>query len=128
MLESTSWIEKNFSESPDAIFIFQNDTLLISNQAAKTLLENYHFSPTYLCSFMQFALAQQRNDTDDCFYCAIKEVMPNRAIPATLKTADNKKLAYFLVVSPSDDAQHTDSLTLQSIALLHRIAQVAYHS
>jgi two-component system sensor histidine kinase NreB len=125
MLESTSWIEKNFSESPDAIFIFQNDELLISNQAAKTLLENYHFSLTYLCSLMQSVLAQQRNDTDDCFHCAIKEVMPNRAIPVTLKTADNQKLAYFLVVTPLDAAQHTYSLTLKSNAMLQRMDQVA---
>lgn len=34
MLEAVSWVEKNFNEAPDAIFIFRDDQLLISNHAA----------------------------------------------------------------------------------------------
>lgn len=67
MLESVSWVEKNFNETPDAIFIFRDDQLLVSNHAAQTLQADYALSTAYITKLMNSVVKQQKSRTNDCF-------------------------------------------------------------
>ncbi len=40
MLETANWIQKYFNQSPDAIFLFKNDDLLIINEPPQRIITN----------------------------------------------------------------------------------------
>ncbi|ANK62079.1 sensor histidine kinase [Loigolactobacillus backii] len=124
MLESANWVEKNFSETADAIFIFQDDQLLVSNQAAQTLQADYDLSTTYITELMQAVVKQQRTKTDDCFNCVVKG-MAKTLVPLTLKSKDGQSFSFFVVYSELDHAKKVYSLTLKSEALMQRMDQLA---
>ena len=48
MLESNHWIQQYFSEATDAVLIFKDDQLVISNQLARDLQAELNFDPNYL--------------------------------------------------------------------------------
>ncbi|MFD0896902.1 sensor histidine kinase [Loigolactobacillus binensis] len=124
MLESVSWVEKNFNEAPDAIFIFRDDQLLVSNYAARTLQADYALSTAYITKLMNSVVQQQSSRTDDCFNCAaLDQAKP--AIPFTLPVKDGHPLSFFLVYSELDAAKKVYSLTLKSNDLLQRVDQLA---
>ncbi|MFC6170898.1 sensor histidine kinase [Loigolactobacillus jiayinensis] len=124
MLESVSWVEKNFNETPDAIFIFRDDQLLVSNHAAQALQADYALSTAYITKLMNSVVRQQRSNTNDCFNCAALD-MAKTAIPFTLPVKDGHSLSFFLVYSELDPAQNVYSLTLKSNDLMQRVDQLA---
>lgn len=48
MLESINWIRDYFDQSPDAVMIFQNDGLVLSNRLAQHLTNQIGLSPDYI--------------------------------------------------------------------------------
>lgn len=80
MLEAVSWVEKNFNEAPDAIFIFRDDQLLISNHAAHALQADYGLRPAYIIKLMQNVVKQRQSQTDDCFNCTVLDQAKTRVV------------------------------------------------
>lgn len=124
MLESVSWVEKNFNETPDAIFIFRDDQLLVSNHAAQTLQADHALSTAYITKLMNSVVKQQKSRTNDCFNCVVLD-MAKTAIPFTLPVKGAHSLSFFLVYSELDAAQNVYSLTLKSSDLMQRVDQLA---
>jgi two-component system sensor histidine kinase NreB len=48
LLETINWIERYFDEVTDAVFIFKEEHLLVSNQLAKDLEDELNIDPNYL--------------------------------------------------------------------------------
>ena len=48
MLETANWIQKYFNQSPDAIFLFKNDDLIVSNEPAQRLVTMRNLDFNYL--------------------------------------------------------------------------------
>ena len=76
MLESNHWIQQYFSEATDAVLIFKDDQLVISNQLARDLQAELNFDPNYLVQIADNAVQQKFNTTDDCFDCVIRNLKP----------------------------------------------------
>lgn len=58
MLESNHWIQQYFSEATDAVLIFKDDQLVISNQLARDLQAELNFDPNYLVQIADNAVQQ----------------------------------------------------------------------
>lgn len=124
MLEAVSWVEKNFNEAPDAIFIFRDDQLLVSNHAAHALQADYGLRPAYIIKLMQNVVKQRQSQTDDCFNCTVLD-QAKTVIPFNLPVKGGQPLAFSLVYTDLDHEQHVYSLTLKSNDLLQRMDQLA---
>lgn len=125
MLETLNWIERYFDEVTDAVFIFQEDNLLVSNQLAKDLEKELNLDPQYLAQVADTSVKQKLTPTDDCFKCSIKGLMKEISIPITLAKDQPHPLAYFLIYHVIDAANHVFSLTLKSRDIVERVDQVA---
>ena len=75
MLETANWIQKYFNQSPDAIFLFKNDDLLVSNEPAQRLVTMLNLDVNYLLQIGKNAWSQLEND--DCASCLIKKRSDN---------------------------------------------------
>ena len=81
MLETANWIQKYFNQSPDAIFLFKNDDLLVSNEPAQRLVTMLNLDVNYLLQIGKNAWSQLEND--DCASCLIKKRLKGAAVPIT---------------------------------------------
>lgn len=119
------WIENYFDEASDAIYLFQDDTLLVSNKLAKDLQEELHFAPNYLVQVADAAVKQKFAPTDDCFSCSIRNLMHEISIPITLANDKRHPLNYFLIYHVIDVPTKVFSLTLKSRGTIDRMDQMA---
>jgi len=71
VLETANWIQKYFNQSPDAIFLFKNDDLLVNNEPAQRLVTMLNLDVNYLLQIGKNAWSQLEND--DCASCLIKK-------------------------------------------------------
>ena len=81
MLETANWIQKYFNQSPDAIFLFKNDDLLVSNEPAQRLVTMLNLDVNYLLQIGKNAWSQLEND--DCASCLIKKRLTGATVPIT---------------------------------------------
>lgn len=125
MLETRSWIEDYFNEAADAVFIFQEDALVVSNQLAKDLQKELEFDPAYLLEIADAAIKQKFTPSDDCFSCAIRNLMPEISIPITLASDKPHPLPYFLIYHVINAENHVFSLTLKNRGVMSRMDQMA---
>lgn len=125
MLESNHWIQQYFSEATDAVLIFKDDQLVISNQLARDLQAELNFDPNYLVQIADNAVQQKFNTTDDCFDCVIRNLMPEISIPITLAKDKPHPLTYFLIYHVINTDERVFSLTLKSRGTIKRMDQLA---
>ncbi|MTV82159.1 sensor histidine kinase [Secundilactobacillus folii] len=125
MLETLNWIERYFDEVTDAVFIFQEDHLLVSNQLAKNLQQELDLDPNYLAQVADASVKQKLAPTDDCFKCEIRSLMKDISIPITLAEDQPHPLSYFLIYHVIDTDNHVFSLTLKSRDIIERMDQLA---
>ncbi|OAX74387.1 two-component sensor histidine kinase [Lactiplantibacillus plantarum] len=125
MLESNHWIQQYFSEATDAVLIYKDDQLVISNQLARDLQAELNFDPNYLIQIANNAVQQKFNTTDDCFDCVIRNLMPEISIPITLAADKPHPLAYFLIYHVINTDERVFSLTLKNRGTIKRMDQLA---
>ena len=125
MLETSKWIQKFFDRSSDALLIFQEDELVLSNQLARELLDQLDLKLTYLLQVARNKITQQQNVVDNCFNCAILDHMPNHIIPLTLTTKTGQKLHYSITYQVLDEENEVLAIELKSQEALHRANELA---
>ncbi|GAW99469.1 sensor histidine kinase [Secundilactobacillus mixtipabuli] len=125
MLETINWIERYFDEVTDAVFIFKEEHLLVSNQLAKDLEDELNIDPNYLAEVANTSVKQKLSPSDDCFKCSIRNMMKEISIPITLANDKPHPLEYFLIYHVIDADNHVFSLTLKSRGIIERMDQVA---
>lgn len=125
MLESNHWIQQYFAEATDAVLIFKDEQLVISNQLARDLQAELDFDPNYLVQVADNAVQQKFNTTDDCFDCVIRNLMPEISIPITLAVNKPHPLNYFLIYHVIDKNERVFSLTLKNRGTIKRMDQLA---
>lgn len=112
MLETANWLKKYFNQSPDAIFIFKDDTLVLSNSNAHQLEQNFSLAPGYLLQVAKNAWQQRTND--DCANCTIKKMMDHAAVPLATQGDHGKPVYFSIVYKPLDIDQNVFSLTIEN--------------
>lgn len=124
MLEVSTWVQAYFKQSPDAIMLFKNDDLLVSNRLAQRLLKLFSLQPDYLLTIAKNAWSQQSHD--DCASCIIKHSLKAVTVPLTLKKADTS-VKFALIYQPLDLQNHIFALTIENQAQQARLAQLEQH-
>lgn len=125
MLETTQWINDYFDESSDAIMIFKDTELIVSNHMAHELQEELHMNPKYLVEIADSSVKQKFSSTDDCFNCIIQNKMKQISIPITLAKDMPHPLPYFMIYNVIDAEEHVFSLTLKNRGTINRMDQLA---
>ncbi|WP_334328543.1 sensor histidine kinase [Companilactobacillus sp. HBUAS59699] len=125
MLETTQWINDYFDESSDAIMIFKDTQLIVSNHMAKELQDELNMNPQYLVEIADSSVKQKFSSTDDCFNCIIQNKMKQISIPITLAKEMPHPLPYFMIYNVIDPDEHVFSLTLKNRGTINRMDQLA---
>lgn len=122
MLETANWIQKYFNQSPDAIFLFKNDDLLVSNEPAQRLVAMLNLDVNYLLQIGKNAWSQLAND--DCASCLIKKRLRGATIPLTFPSNTTHPFHFSMVYRPLDDKENVFALTLENREQQQRLSQV----
>lgn len=122
MLEVANWIQMYFNQSPDAIFLFKNDDLLVSNQPAQRLVSVLNLDTNYLLQLGKNAWSQLSND--DCASCLIKKRLKGATIPLTFHQATGHPLHFSMIYRPLDEKESVYALTLENREQQQRLSQV----
>lgn len=125
MLETANWIQKYFNQSPDAIFLFKNDDLLVSNEPAQRLVTMLNLDVNYLLQIGKNAWSQLEND--DCASCLIKKRLKGAAVPITFHSNATHPFHFSMVYRPLDDKENVFALTLENREQQQRLSQVEEH-
>ncbi|APX72652.1 sensor histidine kinase [Companilactobacillus allii] len=125
MLETTQWINNYFNESTDAIMIFKDNELIVSNHMAKELQEELKMNPKYLLEVADSSIKQKFSPTENCFDCIIQNKMKQVSIPITLAKDMPHPLSYFMIYNVIDKDSHVFSLTLKNRGTINRMDQLA---
>ncbi|AKP64367.1 ATPase histidine kinase DNA gyrase B HSP90 domain protein [Levilactobacillus koreensis JCM 16448] len=125
MLETNTWIQQYFDEATDAVLIFKEDDLVVSNQIAQDLEQELHLDPTYLVQVADASVKQKFSATDNCFNCAIRNSMQEISIPITLAKDMPHPLKYFMIYHVINADEHVFSLTLKNRGTIERMDQLA---
>ncbi|MBB1078891.1 sensor histidine kinase [Limosilactobacillus sp. STM2_1] len=121
MLETAEWIREYFNQAPNAILLFKNDELLISNRPAQRLISLFRVNPDYLLQVSKNAWEQQKGD--DCANCAIKSKMTDVTVPIIFH-ANSTPAHYSLIYKPLNRQQDIFSITIENREHQGRISQV----
>lgn len=122
MLEVANWIQMYFNQSPDAIFLFKNDDLLVSNQPAQRLVSVLNLDTNYLLQLGKNAWSQLSND--DCASCLIKKRLKGATTPLTFHQATGHPLHFSMIYRPLDEKESVYALTLENREQQQRLSQV----
>ena len=125
VLETANWIQKYFNQSPDAIFLFKNDDLLVSNEPAQRLVTMLNLDVNYLLQIGKNAWSQLEND--DCASCLIKKRLKGAAVPITFHSNATHPFHFSMVYRPLDDKENVFALTLENREQQQRLSQVEEH-
>ncbi|WP_125711714.1 sensor histidine kinase [Companilactobacillus kedongensis] len=125
MLETTQWINEYFNDSSDAIMIFKDEELILSNQIAKDLQHELNLNPQYLVEVADSSVKQKFSPTDNCFSCIIQNKMKEISIPITLAKKMPHPLNYFMIYNIIDQDEKVFSLTLKNRGTIDRMDQLA---
>ncbi|WP_125761216.1 sensor histidine kinase [Companilactobacillus hulinensis] len=125
MLETAQWINNYFNESTDAIMIFKDNELLVSNHMAKELQKELNMNPKYLLEIADSSVKQKFSPTENCFNCIIQNKMKQISIPITLAKNMPHPLSYFMIYNVIDQEEHVFSLTLKNRGTINRMDQLA---
>lgn len=125
MLETAKWVQKYFDETSDAILIFKDDQLVVSNQIAKDIQSELNFDSDYLVEVADSTVKQKYAQTDNCFNCIIKNNMDTLTIPISFSINEHEKLNYFMIYHILDNSEHIFSLTLKNRGNIDRMGQLA---
>lgn len=125
MLETANWIQKYFNQSPDAIFLFKNDDLLVSNEPAQRLVTMLNLDVNYLLQIGKNAWSQLEND--DCASCLIKKRLTGATVPITFHPNATHPFHFSMVYRPLDDKESVFALTLENREQQQRLSQIEEH-
>lgn len=126
VLDTTKWLQELFEDSLDAILIFQDGDLILSNQTAQELQATTNLDPAYLFQVTTAGIQQSQNPQDDCFDCTIKQQMHKKStdsIPVTFQNDDGENFHFSLVYRPIDN--NTIAITLTNREQIQRVDNLA---
>ncbi|MRN06774.1 sensor histidine kinase [Lactobacillus sp. 0.1XD8-4] len=122
MLETANWVQTYFNQSPDAIFLFKNDDLLVSNQPAQQLIASLKLNVDYLLRMGKNAWSQ--HEKDNCASCLIKGRLNRATIPVVFNQDSPHPFHFSLIYQPLSASQNIIALTLENREQQQRISQV----
>lgn len=125
MLETKDWIKRYFDEATDAVMLFRDGELVVSNQIAQDLQDELNLDPAYLIEVADASVKQKFTPTDNCFSCSIRNSMKEISIPITLASDMPHPLNYFMIYHVIDEADRVFSLTLKNRGTIERMDQLA---
>ncbi|MCD2255682.1 sensor histidine kinase [Agrilactobacillus fermenti] len=125
MLEMSNWVMENFTRASDAMFIFQDDQVLLMNDLAKDLIDQSQIDLDYLKAIVLTYIKRDHSESDDCFGCAIKGQLSNITIPVTLNKDSDTPLSFSLVYQQLSETQNVYTITLKSLVAKQRVDQLA---
>lgn len=112
LLETANWLREYFNQSPDAILIFKDDDLVLSNNFAHQLAAEFKVDPQYLLQVAKNAWVQRAND--DCADCVIKKMMDHVAVPLAALNKEHQPVYFSVVYKPLDAEQNIYALTIEN--------------
>lgn len=122
MLESINWIRDYFDQSPDAVMIFQNDGLVLSNRLAQHLTNQIGLSPDYILQIAKNAW--QQHGHNDCANCQIKSRMDFVAVPISSRNPQGQKIHFSLVYKPLESKKGVFALILENREQQQRLTKI----
>ena len=122
MLESINWIRDYFDQSPDAVMIFQNDGLVLSNRLAQHLTNQIGLSPDYILQIAKNAW--QQHGHNDCANCQIKSRTDFVAVPISSRNPQGQKIHFSLVYKPLESKKGVFALILENREQQQRLTKI----
>ncbi len=102
--------------------IFKDDELVLSNQLAQLLEQEFNLSADYLLQIAKNAW--QQNENNDCATCLIKSQMKHVTTPVSFEQNDNKSISFSLVYKPLDRQENVFALTIENRDQQERLSNV----
>lgn len=122
LLETANWLATYFNQAPDAIMIFKNDNLVLSNHLAQQLKQEFNLDTDYLLQVAKNAW--QQDQTNDCATCIIKRKMNHAATPLVLRHSDAQPISFSLVYKQLDKNEQLFALTIENRGQQERLTTV----
>lgn len=123
MLKTKDWFQTLFTNAKDAILIFKDDELVVSNKAAQELQEETNYDPNYLLQVINTNRQQLTNQIDNCISCDIKKKMDNSS-PLSLGKGQHP-LKFSLSYQIIDPDENIFAVILTSRDQIQRINNLA---
>lgn len=124
MLETADWLAAYFNQAPNAIMIFKDGDLVLSNRLAEQLTQEFNLSTDYLFQIADNVWQQGQNN--DCATCIIKRKMGRVDTPLALQSGDgdDHPTSLSLTYQPLDRDRQVFALTIENRDQQERMSTV----
>lgn len=119
------WINSYFNNAPVAIIIFQNGSLLVSNNLATKVQQELNLDPNYLLDMANSVIDNHNSKIMGCSDCSACQQKSELAIPIITDTNNPNRTEYYMLYKVINKDHGIVSLTIKNQNSINKVTRQA---